>query len=148
VAGRSGSGKSSLVRAGLFPRLRARGVELHDVRPILTGEDTALSAIVAALRRSASTDPDTDVVILVDQFEELVAADPATARDLLALLTTEVEATAYAGRLRVVITMRWDAWDELLSDATRDLLTDGTVAVPPMDRTQLRSAIVGPLDAR
>ncbi|MFD1528987.1 ATP-binding protein [Pseudonocardia aurantiaca] len=77
VAGPSGAGKSSLVRAGLLPRLRAAGTPVVDVRA-QPGADLA-----ADLATELGAVPAPGSVVVIDQFEELAAVDPAGARRAL-----------------------------------------------------------------
>lgn len=62
IAGASGTGKSSLLLAGIVPRLRARGLAVEVVRPSLGGAGALLHAGERAQ------------VIAIDQAEELLAA--------------------------------------------------------------------------
>jgi len=145
VAGPSGAGKSSLVRAGLLPRLRSAGVTVTEVRP-LPGQpvDELISTVLS--------DPPADgrTIVLVDQFEELAAADPVAAQKLLVALGERLDA---AGRrtdgswpLQVVLTARSATLDEVVTPGIAARLGAGTVLVPPMDRGQLRDAIVAPAE--
>jgi len=127
VAGPSGAGKSSLVRAGLVPRLRAAGTEVSYVR----AEPGA--------RLPASGDRRT--VLVVDQFEELAALDPAAARELFEEI---VRRTGADPGVRAVLTMRWTTLDELLTPELTSTLETGTVLVGPLDRAHLREAIERP----
>ena len=61
VTGPSGSGKSSLVQAGLVPALRASGAEVEVFTP---GADGALAMAAARSRRTG------DPLLVIDQFEE------------------------------------------------------------------------------
>ena len=61
VTGPSGSGKSSLVQAGLVPALRAAGAEVEVFTP---GADGALAMAAARNRRGG------DPLLVIDQFEE------------------------------------------------------------------------------
>ncbi|WP_232662856.1 serine protease [Pseudonocardia sp. TRM90224] len=132
VAGPSGVGKSSLVRAGLLPRLRAGGASIVDLR--------AAPGVELAARLDATREPGS--VVVVDQFEELAAIDPAGARELLERL---VGITATDG-VRAVLTMRWAALDEVVPPALLGTLERGMVLVAPMSRARLREVIVGPAE--
>ncbi|MFC5231280.1 serine protease [Pseudonocardia zijingensis] len=141
VAGPSGAGKSSLVKAGLLPRLRREGIPVAQVRarlgtPVLEEVDAALRERDGAARVRR--------VLLVDQFEELADADAAAARELLAALVAV--ATADGSRVRVVLTMRGTAIDEILTPDAADALGSGSVFVGPLDRARLRAAVVGPAE--
>ncbi len=65
VVGASGSGKSSLVRAGLAATLQRAGWEIHIFTPT-----AAPSKLLAANYNSTRTKDDRQHLILVDQFEE------------------------------------------------------------------------------
>ena len=132
VAGPSGVGKSSLVRAGLVPRLRASGVHVLEVPAVPGSVVPALPATVPA-----------PTVLLVDQFEELAALDPPAARELLQEI---VARTAAEADLRAVLTVRWSALDDLLTPDLAAVLEAGTVLVAPLDRGRLRETIVGPAE--
>jgi hypothetical protein len=141
VAGPSGAGKSSLVRAGLLPRLRARGLHIAEVTAA-PGAVPELPEVVPA-----------PTVLLVDQFEELAALDPRAARlllrDLVARADPDHEPDHEPGRgadVRVVLTVRWSALDDLLTPDLAAVLEAGTVLVAPLDRARLRETIVGPAE--
>ncbi|GGM40217.1 hypothetical protein GCM10012275_09010 [Longimycelium tulufanense] len=165
VIGASGSGKSSLIRAGLLPALRQQNVTVavfrptpgiepfelltHALRPTVGAERTSrLAAKDVALLADPIVDAVGRLVLFIDQFEELVATDPAAARELLGLVATLVRAApprpAEAPALRAVCTGRWADLDEILTSDLAALLQ--TVAVPRMGPTELRSAIIGPED--
>ena len=135
VAGPSGAGKSSLVRAGLLPRLRADGVRVAELR-VLPGRPVPTEAELVP------ADPGGRVVLVVDQFEELAATDPVTATELLERIGELVR----SGTVHVVLTLRSATLDEVLVPELADLLSTGTVLLPPMDRRQLRTAIVAPAE--
>jgi WD40 repeat protein len=121
VFGASGSGKSSLLRAGLIPAL--------DDSVLLTpGADP-----VAALRQVADSP---GCVVVVDQFEELftLCREPA-ARDKFV-----DELTAMAGR--VVIGVRSDFFPRCVElPALARLLTEATVPVAPLTTDELRQVV-------
>ncbi|WHT23191.1 trypsin-like peptidase domain-containing protein [Crossiella sp. CA-258035] len=135
VAGASGSGKSSLVHAGLIPVLRQQGVRVVAFR---AGAEPELPAA-----------PEPGTLVFADQFEELTAADPPAARALLSKLADLAERTPArpdgSWGLRAVLTLRPGGLEALLTAETRALLAEGQVLVPPMSRAQLTEVITGPL---
>ncbi|MFZ2501459.1 MAG: BTAD domain-containing putative transcriptional regulator [Nocardioides sp.] len=123
VAGMSGSGKSSLVRAGLVPRLAT-------VRVLTPGSDP-----LAAL---GEVDP--DVALVIDQVEEAVIAgvDPVEAEKFFARLA------AHPGQ--VVVVTRTDHLDALSAYGGFVAILEraGLSVLRPLDDAGLRQAIEGP----
>ncbi|MFC9295137.1 hypothetical protein ACFTWH_18795 [Streptomyces sp. NPDC057011] len=168
VFGPSGSGKSSLLRAGLVAREQASGrrvmlftpgphpVEECAVRlAAATGEAPgALAAELlddpAALHlriRQAMIDraPDTDTLIVVDQFEEVFTlCRDADERDaFIAMLIAAT--TAQTSRTRVVIGVRADFYGHCVQDPRLvEAMRDAQIAVGPMSSQELREAITRP----
>ncbi|WP_193501108.1 WD40 repeat domain-containing protein [Streptomyces coeruleorubidus] len=147
VFGPSGSGKSSLLRAGLIPRLRAAG---HDdvppaaVRILTPGADPLRTH---AERLEPVPDTDADTWLIVDQFEELytLGADPA---DRDTFIDRLVAATDADSRLRVVIAVRADFLGRCAEHpGLTAALQDATLLAGPMSRAELREAIVRPATA-
>lgn len=141
VAGPSGAGKSSLIRAGLLPRLRAAGV------PVLDFHASAGTDAVAALDDAVRQAGGNELLVVIDQFEELAAVEPTTARLLLERVVQHAADRAEPGdgpHVRAVLTVRWTALDELLTPELTSTLEGGTLLIAPLDRDQLRAAIVGP----
>ncbi|MGH2446434.1 MAG: BTAD domain-containing putative transcriptional regulator, partial [Candidatus Limnocylindria bacterium] len=171
LAGPSGSGKSSVIRAGLLPALRAghladaRSWVLSDMFPgAYPFEELAAALLRVGIEdpRGAGGDPgdgpswlatrlnrvlpkDSELLLFVDQFEELwsVTEDDATRRQFIASL---VEASHDAGsRLRVVAAMRADFLDRALeSPALGEVMRDGLVLVTPPTADELAQAIARP----
>ncbi|WP_280332435.1 trypsin-like peptidase domain-containing protein [Nocardia wallacei] len=175
VAGPSGTGKSSLVSAGVIPRLREQGLHIAALRlagdPAPAGaapsasttpadRQDGLSMAVAEIIEHGVSHPDTSsesvadlvvrvppqgLVVFPDQFEDLAATAPERARAVLRWLVEFTEAADRAGkRVRVVLTLRWEALNELVDDELARLLDGATVALAPMGRAQLREVIRGP----
>lgn len=164
VVGASGSGKSSIVRAGLVPRLRADGhlvaVVVPGARPLDELSDALVQLASGPLGdvREALTDPPRlaalveslapatggDLVMVLDQFEELWTLCADTVRDrLLVALATVVDAPG--SRLRLVVTVRADFYDRPLAHPSLGaLVRDGTFPLPPLAPHELEQAITAP----
>jgi DNA-binding SARP family transcriptional activator/WD40 repeat protein len=167
LVGPSGSGKSSVVRAGLVPRMRASAVGTHPwlvavTRPAASPEkDLAESLRRVGTRAAASVlddlaegqatladavealvGSDARLLLVVDQLEELFAlADERTT----AYLTSLAEAVRTEPRLSVVATLRADHYDRPLRlPGVGALIQDATVIVPPLGDEERRRAIIEP----
>lgn len=137
VIGPSGSGKSSLVLAGIIPALRESSLfgegdwQVRVVRPG-TAAFAALDEIVAGSGRR---------LLVVDQFEESFAlprTDAATLRETLARLIRERE-------VMLILTVRADYFDDLMSERTLwNAISSHRLELPPLSRDGLRDAIVRP----
>ncbi|WP_416972370.1 hypothetical protein [Streptomyces sp. 4F14] len=143
VFGASGSGKSSLLRAGLIPRLQK---EIKDRgRPtalrILTPGDRP-AGTYGRLLAPAADEPESWVV--VDQFEEVftLCRDRAERARFIDLL---LSARDPGSRLRVVISVRADFYPRCGEHrALADALRAAGLLVGPMTRDELREAVVKP----
>jgi hypothetical protein len=157
--GRSGVGKTSLLRAGVVPVLRARGYlpvvarigndPVRDIARAIAretgqGEDATDLLDVA---RAATRDGSAPLVLLLDQLEELfirTRKEPQKRDALIAALATLLDDAAVP--LRVVFSLREDFVAEL--DAFRPLLPDlfeRAERLLPLSVFGAREAIVKPL---
>ncbi|WES65548.1 BTAD domain-containing putative transcriptional regulator [Microbacter sp. GSS18] len=131
VTGASGSGKSSLVRAGVVPSLRRRGR-----RVLVLGPDPA---IADSLRSATSGRTSTDAVV-VDQFEEVLQSGDGIAGDVAALLAAFVRDGG-----RAIITVRSDFLDRCAADPSLGpMLSESVLVVSPMGDDDLRRVIEEP----
>ena len=171
VVGPSGSGKSSAVRAGLVPALRAGelpGSERWRIAVMLPGS-RPFRELAAALRSIgpgcppglgdqlerdgdlagafAQVAPDDagHLVLVVDQLEELwsLVEDEAERARFVEGLAEAL--AARDGRLLVIVTLRADFLDRpLRTPGLGELVRAGTELVTPLDRDELERAIVRP----
>jgi DNA-binding SARP family transcriptional activator/WD40 repeat protein/energy-coupling factor transporter ATP-binding protein EcfA2 len=133
VVGPSGSGKSSLLRAGLMPAVQRAG---HRVDLVTPGEHPMRSLdSVTPIRRGES------VALVIDQCEEAVTmcSDPAERQQFLDAVV------ASAARGPLLIGFRADRLGELTRHAEFATLVErGLYLLTPMTTTQLREAIEAP----
>ncbi|TWP51224.1 XRE family transcriptional regulator [Lentzea tibetensis] len=150
VFGASGSGKSSLLRAGLVPRLDHAVVFTPGARPLdecAVRLASVLGESAVVLRDELTADPanlglrirqwNPDLVLVVDQFEEVFTlADPAAREWFVQALTSCP---------RVVIGVRADFYGHLgRHPELVDAVDGGQLIVGPMTTDELRRAITAP----
>jgi WD40 repeat protein/energy-coupling factor transporter ATP-binding protein EcfA2 len=171
VVGASGSGKSSLLRAGLIARLddsdsrhetvlftpgrnpldecslaiaKFTGDSVMTLREALASDPHALSLIVRQ-EWDAREDSDGDLVLVIDQFEELFTLRDAEAEaeHFVTMLSDAVSDDS--GRLRLVLGVRADFCGECAQlPGLSEHLRNGTLLVGPMSASELRQVITVP----
>ncbi len=171
VVGPSGSGKSSVVRAGLMPALRGGAVEGSSdwfTTTMVPGADPFESleaallrvavnppssllgqlrdgprGILRSVRRCLGTDTE-QLMVVIDQFEEIFTrSSRKTADDFLEALAIAVEDPT--SPLKLVATLRADYYDRPLEHPTfARVLTAASVDVTPLAADELEQAIVEP----
>ncbi|MFB7755776.1 trypsin-like peptidase domain-containing protein [Streptomyces sp. NPDC056121] len=80
-------------------------------------------------------------VLFVDQLEEYVSGEPATARTLLGLL-----ADLAGDGLRIIATARPDSLSILITADTSDLVSDAVQFLAPLTGENLERAVTAPVD--
>jgi len=149
VVGTSGSGKSSLLRAGLVPALRGEawpGARPAAVRILTPGEHPDRSHARALVPAESAGDGDTWVI--VDQFEEVFTLCQDSA-ERARFLDRLLAASRPGGRLRVVIAVRADLYGRLGEHrGLADALRGASLLVTPMSTGELREAVVKPATAQ
>jgi Flp pilus assembly protein TadD len=167
VLGASGTGKSSLVKAGLLPRLRdSKKYSFEILEPIRPEENplTTLSNLVKGLANGKSTDdfatntkalanlindwcethPSTKLLLIIDQFEELVTLchskkERKQFEQLLAI------ALKHSKQIHIIITLRLDFETQFKNNGLNELWKkEARFVVPPMTQDELREVIEKP----
>ncbi|MBE2183497.1 MAG: protein kinase [Anaerolineae bacterium] len=175
VVGPSGSGKSSVVRAGLIPALRGGGLLasptpfiaefLPGAFPIEELEAALLRVSVNALpdlfaqlsedrrglaraaKRLLPPDPKTELFLFIDQFEELftLVEDESLRSHFIDLLLSAI--TDARSRIWVVVTLRADFYDRpLMYPRLAELVRTNSELVLPLTARELEQAIVAPVE--
>jgi WD40 repeat protein/DNA-binding SARP family transcriptional activator len=173
VIGPSGSGKSSVVRAGLVPAIRRGALggpesrfvaemcpgahpidELEAallriaVRPAARLRETLGSGSRGLLEAAELLVPyDSEIVLVVDQFEEVFTLCPDASEREAFLESLRVATVDPDTRLRVVVTLRADFYDRPLNyPRFGELLATMNEAVPPLTPDELEQAIRKPAE--
>ena len=172
VVGPSGSGKSSVVKAGVLPALRDNAIpgskdwfiiemlpgldpmeelEAALLRIAVNPPESLLNqltqderGLVRALKRVLPED-DTELLLFVDQFEELftlVDEEHKRAHFMDSIITAINEPRS---RLRVIITLRADFYDKPLNyNRFGELMRQRTEIILPLNTEELERAISAP----
>lgn len=167
VIGASGSGKSSVIRAGLVPELEQSGWQILDIvepgiDPISKlknalenffreqGQVLAFRDLYPRIDREGllpvieNLPGSSKVLLVVDQFEEVftLCSNENDRRRFIEWLT---QVAGQASRLSIVTTMRADFLEPCLSyRSLAQLIQDWKVLALPMSEEELQTAIVEP----
>ncbi|MEB3278071.1 MAG: caspase family protein [Lyngbya sp.] len=129
VLGASGSGKSSLVKAGLIPKLRQEPTEKWLIIPPIRPGETPLQALNNALKDAqfseiqpqqpknnlacsieawAKNNPNSKLLLFIDQSEEIITlcANEDVRKEFFQQILTAID--AHRDKLRVVLSLRSD----------------------------------------
>ena len=175
VLGASGSGKSSLVKAGLIPKMR----QFKDsntwfiLPPFRPGESPfkALNNALASVNQPAiapdheasslglltpgeslghwfTEHPQGKLLLVVDQFEELITLCQNDSERQQFLAALAVAIATYPNQLHVVLTLRSDFEPQFGNTVLEKDWQTARFIVPAMKREELREAIEAPASAR
>jgi WD40 repeat protein/energy-coupling factor transporter ATP-binding protein EcfA2 len=132
VVGNSGSGKSSLVLAGLIPSLQKQKTDLK------VAYLTPKSDPIAQLNASLSQVEDSSFIIVVDQFEELFTL----CKDELQRVNFIQELVKSSSTQKIVVTVRADFWGECaVYPELRELMETRQALIPPLNIEELGRVI-------
>jgi DNA-binding SARP family transcriptional activator/WD40 repeat protein/energy-coupling factor transporter ATP-binding protein EcfA2 len=163
VVGPSGSGKSSVVKAGLLPKLSNGAIDGSDrwFRVTLKPGPDPVASLAEGIETASAVDVGTEqlaeeglgrvvdgeLLLVIDQFEEVYTLATADQRDSFLRLVADA-AEDPATEVRVVVTLRADFYDRPLEDDRLGrLVRDGLVTVLPPTREELVEMITGPSQA-
>ncbi len=171
VLGASGVGKSSLVKAGLIPQLKLSGTSWRILAPIRPGKapftalnktlekenlpvftkpiafEQELQTLAHSVKAWSQLHPETKLLLVIDQFEELVTLchDADEREKFLAGLARAIK--AFPEQLRIVVTLRSD-FEGQFQDTPLEPDWHPRFVVPAMTREELRQVIVEPAAER
>jgi WD40 repeat protein len=168
VFGASGSGKSSVLRAGLVARTMAEGNPVllltpgpHPREECAVGLAAFTGASAAVLRTELAADPEnlhlrvrqalidrpagSDLLLVIDQFEEVFTLCRAHDERAWFIQALVGAARAATSRVRVVLGVRADFYGHCGQHPELvEALRDGQLLVGPMTADELRQAITAP----
>jgi energy-coupling factor transporter ATP-binding protein EcfA2 len=157
VIGPSGSGKSSLVFAGLIPNLKKSGLFgtgqwcIRSLRPgsnplanIQTALEGDFANLEVSIQQLLSTQPDAQRLLLViDQFEELFTQAGTETRQFQEALLQLIEIS----NVYLILTVRADFYPDLMGSLLWNKIRSHRYEVLPLDDKGLRQAIVRPAES-
>ena len=141
VSGASGTGKSSVIKAGLLPQLRENGWNILPV--IRPGKEpmemlrTEVSDIEAILKE------DVDNLLIIDQYEELIT-QCLREEDWAAFETQLVDWIKAHPNLHIIISIRSDFEPQFEEAGLKDYWQAGRYVVPAFNQDELREVIIKP----
>ncbi|MEO1166415.1 MAG: protein kinase, partial [Chloroflexota bacterium] len=175
VIGPSGSGKSSVVKAGLLPALRKGAVDNSDewfyvemfpgTQPFEELEaallhvatesvpnlmDTLQSdarGLVRAVKQILPREGDSELLIVIDQFEEIFTLVEDEEQRQLFLYNLYQAVIDERSRIRLVVTLRADFYDKpLMYGGIGNMIRQRTEVVLPLSEAELEQTIVRPAE--
>jgi WD40 repeat protein len=173
VIGPSGSGKSSVVKAGLLPAIRGGGLPgsqtwfIAEMTPGTAPLEQVANAltklavnpngklldrlrqddrgILEGVNQALPNDGRTELLLLIDQFEEVFTLVETEADRVHFLNSLKMAVNDPASRLHLIITLRADFVDRPLQYIDfGELLRKHNEFVLPLSRAELRESIVAP----
>lgn len=142
VIGPSGSGKSSLVFAGLIPALQESRLfgsgewRIQSMRPGETPETTLRQALTEGAQEAAR------LLLIVDQFEELFTL----AKEEAVPFQESLLKLAKTPDVYLILTVRADFYADLMTSLLWQEIQNYRLEVVPLNETGLRQAILKPAE--
>lgn len=169
VLGASGTGKSSVVKAGLLPALRSAQGEDWVVLPVIRPGKSPLAELAAVqlpdephrnerlvdadafahrVGNWAAATPPGRLILVIDQFEELVTLCTDTDERRIFVECLHRAIGAHVDRLRIIVTIRSDFEPQLAGGPLIDYWNASRVVIGPLTREEFREVIEGPAAVR
>ena len=147
LIGPSGSGKSSLVFAGLLPALKQSGLfgagewQIHSMRP---GETpfTTLKQVLGCEPTQLQIAPPQRLLLIIDQFEALFT----TAKQEAIPFQQALQTLLNVPHCYLVLTVRADFYPELMTSLLWKPIQKHRQEMLPLNEAKLREAIVKPAE--
>ena len=141
VSGASGTGKSSVIKAGLLPRLRKKGYQILPVirpgkEPMQTLADEIPESTIQTKTKSAC-------ILLIDQYEELIT-QCINPQDRLAFEKQLTKWLKDFPHLTIIISIRSDFEPQFESEILEKWWSSGRYLVPPFSLEEIREVITKP----
>ncbi len=153
ISGASGTGKSSLIKAGIFPELKRRGYEIFEnFRP---GDYPLITLDRAITNMQSKTSQKLRYLLLIDQYEELITRAKREEdaelfkQKLLALIETPntiLPNFSTTQSLTIVITVRADFEPQFKAGALEKYWDKGRYVVPYLNTRELEQVIENPAE--
>ncbi|AVH63881.1 nSTAND1 domain-containing NTPase [Nostoc sp. 'Peltigera membranacea cyanobiont' N6] len=167
VLGASGTGKSSLVKAGLIPKLRKDDKIWRILPPFRPGEspwkslNNVLESVKQPLIQAGTSshlftpaeeslgnwfknNPQAKLLVVIDQFEELITLSKSEEAEKFQRLIKNI-LVKYPNNIHVVITLRLDFEAQFQTSVLNDFWNDNArFVVSPMSQNEFREAIEKP----
>jgi WD40 repeat protein len=167
VLGASGTGKSSLVKAGLIPKLRKDDKTWRILPPFRPGEsplkslNNVLELVKQPLIQAGTSsrlfnpaeeslgnwfknNPQAKLLVVIDQFEELITLSKSEEAEKFQIFIKNILAK-YANNIHIVITLRLDFEAQFQNSVLNDFWNDNArFVVAPMSQNEFRQAIEKP----
>lgn len=168
LLGASGTGKSSLMKAGLIPRLRTSYEHQFQILDPMRPGESPLKALVQILLpientitaasfskdeqalaniidRWSQKNPETKLLLAVDQFEELITLSKSDEEREQFQKLIKNAITKYPNNIHVVITLRLDFEAQFKTGGLKNFCNKDTrFVVSPMSQNQFREVIEKP----
>jgi len=143
VVGASGSGKSSLIRAGLIPRLRQLHYEPTIMRP---GSAPLTSLSNARIALTSGTDSGKRPLLFIDQLEEVFTATGDGTDSVSQTFWRGLQSAMEVAPTRIVATVRADYYPQLMSSNIWPVVQQHRMEIVPLTGHALRESIVAPAE--
>jgi len=148
VVGPSGSGKSSLIMAGLLPRLKDIGWSAVTFRPGTLPTTTRLRETLAEFvdwnSHTRLDESSSLLLVVIDQLEELFTqTNERTEQDAL---ISDIKALVAISGVRLVLTFRADFYGALMTSSLWETVQHRRLEITPLTSDQLREAIMEPAE--